>query len=75
MMHKAMNGFTVVAHEHNPAAGLYWILGSRRTGPGTYEYVVAGVQNFDVDNQWVTSGFYTSNFNSAVEAFNGKVGI
>jgi hypothetical protein len=71
MMHKVINGYTVLAHTHKD--GLYWILGSRRIGPASYEYVVAGMRNFDLDTQWVTSGIYTTNIQQAVEAYN-KVG-
>ena len=72
MMHKVMNGYTIVAHEFNQQDGLYWILGSRRIGPGAYEYVVAGVRNFDLDTQWVTSGYYPTNIADAVTYYTQK---
>ena len=74
MLHKVMNGYTIVAHEYNQQDGLYWILGSRRIGPGAYEYVVAGVRNFDLDTQWCTSGYYSTNVQLAVERFTEEAG-
>lgn len=75
MMHKVMNGYQVVAHEYNAQDGLYWILGSRRIGPGAYEYVIAGVRNFDHDTQWVTSGSYPASLRRAFEIYSEKAGI
>lgn len=75
MLHKNLNGYTIVAHEYNRTDGLYWILGSRRLSAGAYEYVVAGVRNFDLDTQWVTSGHYPATLRRAFEIYSEKAGV
>lgn len=74
MLHKVVNGYTVVAHAWVPADGLYWILGSRRIGPESYEYIVAGMRHID-DSYWVTNGYYPTNIGSAYARFEQKTGI
>lgn len=72
MLHKNLNGFTVMAHEYVARDG-YVILGSRRTGPGTYEYVVSTVANFDLDTSW-GQGYYFLSFAMAADFYNHRIG-
>lgn len=75
MLHKVVNGYTVMAHEFNFRDSLYWILGCRRIGPGSYEYIVAGMESFDNDRHWVTNGYYPTNIGDAYKRYAQMKGV
>lgn len=58
MLNKTLNGFTVIAHEWSRDS--YVILAFRLTGPATYEYVTARVQNIDSDREWFWGTYFTN---------------
>ena len=72
MLEIHVNGFTVIAHEFTPHRG-YVILGARRTGPGSYEYVVAELASLD-DKSW-PSGTYFSTISAATTEYTNRKGI
>lgn len=73
MLEKRINGFTVIAHEHVPGVG-YVILGARRTGPGTYEYVVSTLSNIDTDTSWGQGYYFPHDFKGASDFYAHKIG-
>lgn len=72
MDEKRLNGFTIIAHEWAERHGDYVILGARRTGPGSYEYVTARMLNFDQDTTWYW-GNYINNVADAVADFHNRI--
>lgn len=68
---RKVSGFTIILHEHT-GCGDYVILGARRTGPGSYEYVTGIMRNFDSDTEWFW-GNYLTELLPAVENFHFRV--
>jgi hypothetical protein len=71
MLHKVMNGYTVIAHEWTGKE--YVILASYRKTFG-YEYVTAYVRNIDLDTSW-DSGNYFNSLHAATSDFYSRVPV
>lgn len=66
MLNKVMNGYTIIAAEHDPKMGDTVILGMRYTGPGKWDYVTARVTSID-DTEWYWGNYSGTDFGSGIE--------
>lgn len=72
MLHKVMNGYTIMATEFSERQGMYVILGCRRFSDSRYQYVTALVGNVGLDTEWLW-GNYINELSGAVEDFYKRV--
>lgn len=75
MLHLNLNGYTILNHTWTPGYG-YMVFGSRRTGPGTYDYVVASTGDTPPENatHW-GQGHYSEDFDKAISTWRDYTGI